>query len=113
MFQKIPKLTYQINLPDQLNQLEINKFYYSPIFSTDNKMFWKLMFGIEEEDFYGIYLRPVVNTDEVFWGERSKLSYKLFIKQIRNNQTIELHTSEFNSVPPDKEIVYGNILFNM
>ena len=89
MFQTTSKLTYQINLP---NPLEIDDCYYSPIFSTDNKMFWQLFLQLDDNsDYYGLYLKPVASPDEINWRERSKLSFRLSLKEVKNNnQTNEL-----------------------
>src|ERR1043166_6756459 len=103
---KISKLTHQFNLP---NPLEIEK-YISPIFSTDNKMFWQLLLKIDDHGSCEVYLTPVANSDEIVWGERSKLSFRLFIEEIRSNK---VHTSEHDDVSPDTEIKYGNFLFHI
>jgi hypothetical protein len=86
MSQTTSKLTYQINLP---NPLEIDDCYYSPIFSTDNKMFWQLFLQLDDDsDYYGLYLKPVASP------ERSKLSFRLSLKEVKNNnQTNELINS--------------------
>jgi hypothetical protein len=107
MSQITSKLTYQVNLP---KSLEIKEYYYSPIFSTNNNMFWQLLLQLEDNDYYGLYLQPVASPDEITWRERSKLSFKIFIKEIRNNNhTAELYNRSF-VVPPDTHIEYGNIL---
>src|SRR2546423_126344 len=103
MSRPISKLTYQINLP---NSLEIKKDFYSPIFSTNNKMFWQLLFQPKDE-FVGVYLKPVAGPNEITWGERSKLSFKIFIKEIKNNQITELYTSTYMVAPTDTKIVHG------
>ncbi|PKK68541.1 hypothetical protein RhiirC2_860976 [Rhizophagus irregularis] len=106
MSQIISKLTYQVNLP---KSLEIEDYYYSPIFSTNNNMFWQLLLQLEDNednDSYGLFLQPVAGPDEVTWRERSKLSFKIFIKEIRNNnKTAELYNKSF-VVPPDTPIGY-------
>ncbi|CAB4474885.1 unnamed protein product [Rhizophagus irregularis] len=106
MSQIISKLTYQVNLP---KSLEIEDYYYSPIFSTNNNMFWQLLLQLEDNednDSYGLFLQPVAGPDEVTWRERSKLSFKIFIKEIRNNnKTAELYNKSF-IVPPDTPIGY-------
>ncbi|CAB5110429.1 POZ domain-containing protein [Rhizophagus irregularis] len=100
MSQITPKLTYQVNLP---KSLEIEEDYYSPIFGTNN-MFWRIFILLEDDDYYGLYLQPVANQDEIIWGERSKLTFNLFAKEIRNdNQIIELYSKSF-AIPPGTPI---------
>src|SRR5438034_3003354 len=99
MTQTTSKLTYQVNLP---NSLEIKENYYSPIFSTSNNIFWQLLFQLEGES-YGLYLKPVAGPDEITWRERLKLSFRIFIKEIRNNHIAELCSSNI-IVPPDTKI---------
>jgi hypothetical protein len=104
MSQTTSKLTYQVTLP---KLLEIKGCYYSPIFSTNNNVFWQLLLQLEDKDFYGLYLKPVASPDEITWRERSKLSFKIFMKEIRNNhQTAELFNRNF-VVPPDTNIGCG------
>ncbi|RGB42440.1 hypothetical protein C1646_662225 [Rhizophagus diaphanus] len=96
------QLTYQVNLS---NSLEIKENYYSPVFSTYNNMFWQLLFQSEDES-YGLYLKPVAGPDEITWRGRLKLSYKIFIKEIKDNRTTELCNSNL-VIPPDTKIIYG------
>jgi hypothetical protein len=104
MSQATSQLTYQITLP---KSLEIKGSYYSPIFSTNNKLFWQLLFQFENKEYYGLYLKPVAGPDEITWRERSKLSFKIFIKEIKNNnQTTELFKENFD-VPPETNIGCG------
>ncbi|CAG8525773.1 7197_t:CDS:2 [Rhizophagus irregularis] len=104
MSQITPKLTYQVNLP---KSLEIEEDYYSPIFGTNN-MFWRIFILLEDDDYYGLYLQPVANQDEIIWGERSKLTFNLFAKEIRNdNQIIELYSKSF-AIPPGTPIDNAN-----
>ncbi|GBC03441.1 hypothetical protein RclHR1_05120011 [Rhizophagus clarus] len=104
MSQTASTITYQITLP---KSLEIKRIYYSPVFSTDNNMFWQLLLQVNNKDSCGLFLKPVADPDEITWRERSKLSFKLFIKEIRyKNQTVEL----FNGIlviPPDIAIEGG------
>ncbi|PKY44045.1 hypothetical protein RhiirA4_541550 [Rhizophagus irregularis] len=104
MSQATSQLTYQITLP---KSLEIKGSYYSPIFSTNNKLFWQLLLKFENKEYYGLYLKPVAGPDEITWRERSKLSFKIFIKEIKNNnQTTELFKENFD-VPPETNIGCG------
>ncbi|GES79749.1 BTB/POZ protein [Rhizophagus clarus] len=68
-------------------------------------MFWQLLFQ-PEDDSYGLYLKPVASPDEVTWKGRLKLSYKIFIKEIKNNHITELCNSNL-VIPPDTKIGFG------
>ncbi|RIA92039.1 hypothetical protein C1645_736700 [Glomus cerebriforme] len=99
------KLTYQINLP---KSLEIKETYYSPIFSTNNDVFWQLLLQLEDNDSYGLYLKPVAGPDEITWRERSKsLSFEIFIKEMKNNNQITRFCNSYLLIPPDIKIGYG------
>ena len=76
MSQTTSKLIFQMNLP---NLLEIKEIYYSPIFSIYNNM---LLLQLEGKS-YRLYLRPVPGSDKITWKECLKLSYKMFISEVR------------------------------
>src|SRR4051812_26597216 len=101
MSQKISRLTYQVNLT---NSLELEDKIFSPVFSTNNNLFWKLCvkLGIDEKN-YGLYIVPVAGPDEINWRNRSKLSIKLYAKEI-SSQTYNLYTGCTFNVPPDTKI---------
>jgi|SRR5581483_1149776 len=107
MSQNFSSLTYQVNLPNSLDSFE--NHFFSPVFSTNNNMFWQICLYFDDKtSYYGVYVRPVANLDEIIWGIRSKLSYTLFVKEIRNNQTVDIFTGNFINIPPDKKIKSGN-----
>jgi len=102
------RLTYQVNVPSSLGIKDSEYNYHSPIFSTNNNMFWQLSL-VSDKEYYGIFILPVTNLDEIIWGERSKLSFELFIKEFRNSQMIDLFTG--NVVVPHDTKICGNISF--
>jgi hypothetical protein len=107
MAQKISKLTYQINVT---NLLELKDKFFSPVFCTNNNLFWKLCVKLAvDKETYGLFIYPVAGPDEINWRNRSKLSIKLYAKEI-SDQTHNLYTGGTFHVPPDTKITRGNIL---
>ena len=105
MSHKISRLTYQINLT---NSLELEDKILSPVFCTNNNLFWKLCVKLgADEERYGLFIVPVADPDEINWRNRSKLSIKLYAKEI-SGQTHNLYTGSAFHVPPDRNITKCN-----
>ena len=105
MSQKISRLTYQINVT---NSLELERKFSSPVFCTNNNLFWKLYVALgNDEESYGLYIVPVAGPDEVNWRNRSKLYIKLYAKEI-GSQTHNLYTGSALHVPSDTKVTKGN-----
>jgi hypothetical protein len=103
MSHKISGLTYQISIK---NSQELENKTYSPVFCTNN-LSWKLHLKLEaDRERYGLYICPVAGPDEINWRNRSKLSIKLYAKEVKV-QTHDLYTGNFYCVSPDTKITHS------